>query len=154
MKQQSAMPNFGAGGRSRRPRKAPPEEVVSITNAAEAHSEEMRHRMVKYAITMGIRMVCLAAIFLFDGWYKLIPVVGAVVLPWVAVVIANGGSDITHRETVDLLDEAPRYAVTDGLEGAADGSPAEGEVLTGEIVPDTADETETGQQEEPRHEHP
>lgn len=154
MKQQSAMPNFGAGGRSRRRRNTHSDEVVSITNAAEAHSEEMRQRMVKYAITMGIRMVCLAAIFLFDGWYKLIPVAGAVLLPWVAVVIANGGSDITHRETVELLDEAPHYAVTDGLDGMPDGETPQGDVLTGEIVPDNADETETGHQEEPRHEHP
>lgn len=154
MKQQSAMPNFGAGGRNSRRRNAHFQEVVSITNAAEAHSEEMRQRMVKYAITMGIRMVCLAAIFLFDGWYKLIPVVGAVLLPWIAVVIANGGSDITHRETVDLLDEAPRYAVTGGMDGMSDDDSPEGDILAGEIVPDTADETETGHQEEPRHEHP
>ncbi len=49
-------------------------EVHSITDAAAAHSDEMRQRMIKYAIAMGIRMVCLILIFVVDGWFKLIPV--------------------------------------------------------------------------------
>ena len=65
-------------------------EVHSITDAAAAHSEDMRERMIKYAVAMGIRMVCLILIFVVDGWFKLVAVAGAVFLPWIAVVIANG----------------------------------------------------------------
>ena len=61
-------------------------EVHSITDAAGAHSEDMRQRMIKYALAMGIRMVCLILIFVVDGWLKIIAVAGAVFLPWIAVI--------------------------------------------------------------------
>lgn len=136
MNEQSATPTSGAG-RSGKTRGGEPEfEVHTITNAAEAHSEEMRQRMRKYALTMGIRMVCLVLIFVVDGWFKIIPVVGAVVLPWVAVMIANGGADVVHQETVELLDEAPLYAVDAGDGLLDDADAARADILTGEIVPD------------------
>jgi len=81
-------------------------EVHSITDAATAHSEEMRQRMIKYAVAMGIRMVCLILIFVVDGWFKVLPVIGAVFLPWVAVIIANGG-DQAEVHADSLLDYAP-----------------------------------------------
>src|SRR6476620_4932301 len=81
-------------------------EVHSITDAAAAHSEDMRQRMIKYALAMGIRMVCLILIFVVDGWFKIIAVAGAVFLPWIAVVIANG-SDKAEAHSDLLLDSAP-----------------------------------------------
>lgn len=81
-------------------------EVHSITDAAAAHSEEMRQRMIKYAVAMGIRMVCLILIFVVDGWLKILPIIGAVFLPWFAVVIANG-SDKAEVHADSLLDYAP-----------------------------------------------
>jgi hypothetical protein len=81
-------------------------EVHSITDAATAHSEEMRQRMIKYAVAMGIRMVCLILIFVVDGWFKVLPVIGAVFLPWIAVVIANG-SDKAEIHSDSLLDYVP-----------------------------------------------
>ncbi len=136
MKDQSATPKFGAGRRSKYRNGASDAPVQSITNATVAHSEDMHHRMVQYAVTMGIRMVCLAAIFVFDGWFKLVPVVGAVVLPWVAVMIANGGADVSHQNDVELLDEAPMYALGAPDLPSDDGEASPGDILTGEIVPD------------------
>jgi hypothetical protein len=81
-------------------------EVHSITDAATPHSEEMRQRMIKYAVAMGIRMVCLILIFAVDGWFKLVPALGAVFLPWVAVIIANGG-DKAEIHSEALLDYVP-----------------------------------------------
>ena len=81
-------------------------EVHSITDAAAAHSEDMRERMIKYAVAMGIRMVCLILIFVVDGWFKLVAIAGAVFLPWIAVVIANG-SDKAEVHSDSLLDYAP-----------------------------------------------
>ncbi|MGO2539881.1 MAG: DUF3099 domain-containing protein [Specibacter sp.] len=149
MKDQSATPKSGAGRRSKYRHGAPAGNVQAITNAAVSHSEEMHSRMVKYAVTMGIRMVCLAAIFVFDGWFKLIPVIGAVVLPWVAVVIANGGADIVHQETVELLDEAPMYAVAGGEPAPGDAAEAD-DVLPGEIVPDETAQDQTAPDETSR----
>src|SRR6476469_4689602 len=74
-------------------------EVHSITDAATAHSEEMRQRMIKYAVAMGIRMVCLVLIFVVDGWFKILPVIGAVFLPWFAVVIVTvNDNDEAHSD--------------------------------------------------------
>jgi hypothetical protein len=113
-------------------------EVISITDAAAAHSEDMRERMIKYAVAMGIRMVCLIMIFVVDGWFKLVAVAGAVFLPWIAVVIANG-SDKAEIHSDALLDYTP-YAEL----GAADGSRTaesadaadEPTVLQGELIAD------------------
>lgn len=113
-------------------------DVQSITNAAEAHSQEMRGRMIKYGTTMAIRMVCIAAIFFVDGWFKIIPVIGAVILPWVAVMIANGGADITKREEVELLDQAPLYELPSPVVPETDPATI---VLTGEFI--VEDETES-----------
>ncbi len=49
--------------------------------------------MVKYLVMMGIRVACFAAMVLVTpyGWYTWLFAVGAVVLPYIAVVIANVG---------------------------------------------------------------
>jgi hypothetical protein len=113
-------------------------EVISITDAAAAHSEDMRERMIKYALAMGIRMVCLILIFVVDGWFKLIAVAGAVFLPWIAVVIANG-SDKAETHSDALLDYTP-YAELGAADysGTADssGDADEPTVLQGELIAD------------------
>lgn len=120
-------------------------EVHSITDAAAAHSEDMRDRMIKYAVAMGIRMVCLIMIFVVDGWLKLVAVAGAVFLPWIAVVIANG-SDKAEIHSDSLLDYTP-YAELEASEVPWDGD-AEGEqptVLQGELISDEEDDDGRGQ---------
>jgi hypothetical protein len=118
-------------------------EVHSITDAATAHSEEMRQRMIKYAVAMGIRMVCLILIFVVDGWFKLVPVLGAVFLPWVAVIIANGGdkAEIHSDALLDYVpvgeleapdaDAGPSAASGPGAAGAEDASMT---LLQGELI--------------------
>ncbi len=112
-------------------------EVHSITDAATAHSEEMRQRMIKYAVAMGIRMVCLILIFVVDGWFKVLPVIGAVFLPWIAVIIANG-SDKAEIHSDSLLDYAPMAELD--APGPAAGPPADGNddssmtLLQGELI--------------------
>lgn len=115
-------------------------EVHSITDAAAAHSEEMRQRMIKYAVAMGIRMVCLILIFVVDGWLKILPVIGAVFLPWFAVIIANG-SDTAEVHADSLLDSAPLAqldAPAAGPAGQGDAGPDDPSMtlLQGELVDD------------------
>ncbi|MET3720444.1 MULTISPECIES: DUF3099 domain-containing protein [unclassified Arthrobacter] len=119
--------------------------VHSITDAGTAHSEDMHRRMMKYALAMGIRMVCLILIFVVDGWFKLVMVAGAVFLPWIAVVIANG-SDKAEVHSDSLLDYAPLAE----LEGTAwqpeqnDANPSavlQGELVDGELTDDDDDPT-------------
>lgn len=111
-------------------------EVHSITDAAAAHSEDMRDRMIKYAVAMGIRMVCIVLIFVVDGWFKIIAIAGAVFLPWIAVVIANG-NDKAEDHSESLLD----YVAVPEIERSpeADQPPVDAPtVLQGELVDDEA----------------
>ncbi|HEU4667290.1 MAG TPA: DUF3099 domain-containing protein [Arthrobacter sp.] len=117
--------------------------VHSITDAATAHSEDMRQRMIKYALAMGIRMVCLILIFVVDGWFKIVAVAGAVFLPWIAVVIANG-SDKAEAHSDLLLDSAP-LAELEAPPAASAGEEHGSEVLQGELIDDD-DETTSGQE--------
>ena len=45
--------------------------------------------MIKYSITMGIRTICVVLCIFARGWWLLVCAVGAVVLPYFAVVLAN-----------------------------------------------------------------
>jgi hypothetical protein len=118
-------------------------EVHSITDAAGAHSEDMRKRMIKYALAMGIRMVCLILIFVVDGWFKILMVAGAVFLPWIAVVIANG-NDKAEAHSDLLLDSAPLAEIESPPQPSAAERPGD-EVLQGELI---NDDDETGPGEE------
>jgi hypothetical protein len=61
----------------------------SITSLPLSPDEERRHRMIKYSVAMGIRVVCLIVAVLVPGWWAAVPIVAAVFLPYFAVVIAN-----------------------------------------------------------------
>jgi len=60
-------------------------------------SEDIRYRQNRYLIMMGIRVVCFAvAIVLFVvhlRWLVLVPAVGAIFIPYIAVIFANGGRE-------------------------------------------------------------
>jgi hypothetical protein len=71
------------------PRRKP--ETVLITEAEWSLAAQHAARKKRYAITMGIRTVCLilAAVFYQIVWLMLILAILGTVLPWVAVVMAN-----------------------------------------------------------------
>ena len=117
--------------------------VHSITDAATPHSEDMHRRMMKYALAMGIRMVCLILIFVVDGWLKLVMVAGAVFLPWIAVVIANGG-DQAEVHSDSLLDSAP-LAELESPDWPPEQEENPSAVLQGELIDDD-DEPTHGQE--------
>ncbi|MEV7604292.1 DUF3099 domain-containing protein [Paenarthrobacter sp. NPDC089322] len=110
-------------------------EVHSITDAAAAHSEDMRDRIIKYAVAMGIRMVCIILIFVVDGWFKIIAVAGAVFLPWIAVVIANG-SDKAEDHSESLLDDVAAAEIEGSSHPEEEDASNDVTVLQGEIVED------------------
>ena len=60
-------------------------------------SDDIAYRQRRYLIMMGIRAVCfIAAILLFvnhAGWLTAIPLVGAIIIPYFAVIFANGGRE-------------------------------------------------------------
>jgi len=55
--------------------------------------------MIKYSITMSIRVLCIFAMLFVDGWWLAVCAAGAIFLPYVAVVLANVASP-TRRQPV------------------------------------------------------
>lgn len=51
----------------------------------------MDARVFKYAVSMSVRMACILLVFVVPWPYRWVFIVGAVVLPYVAVVLANAG---------------------------------------------------------------
>jgi Protein of unknown function (DUF3099) len=74
------------------PRPRRPEPVL-ITEAQVSQAEQHAARKKRYAITMGVRGICivLAAVFYQIVWLMLLFAVLGAVLPWIAVVMANDG---------------------------------------------------------------
>lgn len=69
---------------------------VVITDAAQSPAEELRHRQNRYILMMTLRACCLIAAAILAmlrvpllALWALILLVGAVVLPWLAVILAN-----------------------------------------------------------------
>jgi hypothetical protein len=66
-----------------------------VTEAHRPKSEDISHRERRYLITMAIRVVCfVVAVVLFAqglGWLAAIPILGAITIPYFAVVVANTG---------------------------------------------------------------
>ena len=68
--------------------------VQRVTAARGSHTEDVSRRMRNYAFSMGIRTLCVVAFIIsFPHWYAWLFVPGAVLLPYVAVIIANAGRE-------------------------------------------------------------
>jgi hypothetical protein len=68
----------------------PDGDAVRITTAATSRREEIAARQRRYVWSMAVRTACfVAAIAVGPGWLRWVLVAGAVLLPYVAVVMAN-----------------------------------------------------------------
>lgn len=70
-------------------------EVQAITDAGVALSEDQAGRMKRYFASMMIRTACFILAVILPSPYRWFALVGAVTLPYIAVVVANAG-----RETI------------------------------------------------------
>ncbi|MFF5259568.1 DUF3099 domain-containing protein [Actinomadura viridis] len=73
-------------------------EVYTVTNAPKPMSEDIQYRQRRYLISMSIRTGCfLGAVFAGVAgaplWLIGLLVVGAVFLPYISVIFANGGRE-------------------------------------------------------------
>lgn len=65
-------------------------DAVRITTASAGRNADIAKRQKRYLLSMGLRTVCfVAAILVGPGWLRWVLVAGALVLPYVAVVMAN-----------------------------------------------------------------
>ncbi|MGY2703440.1 DUF3099 domain-containing protein [Nocardioides sp. HB32] len=69
------------------------DEAVRITTASSSRDADIAARQRRYVVSMGIRTVCFVAAIVAAlaglGWLWPIFIAGALVLPYVAVVMAN-----------------------------------------------------------------
>lgn len=92
------------------------EETVSITSAAESHSAELAGRQRRYLISMGIRTACFIGFIAVPGPARWVLLVGAVFLPYVAVILANAGVR-RPSTTAEFVRPEPAGELTDGHDG-------------------------------------
>jgi hypothetical protein len=82
-------------------------ESFDITSAPKRLSSDLVARQRRYLISMIIRTVCFLLTVFLPSPYRWFALAGAMVLPYVAVVIANAG-----RETVlpgtNIMSKKPR----------------------------------------------
>lgn len=82
------------------------DEVVTVTTARLSHSADIALRQRRYAITQGVRVLCvvlgvaLPVPIVFRG----LLFVGAVVLPWLGVVAANAGPTVARRKKTAIVE--------------------------------------------------
>lgn len=92
------------------------DQPQSLTNLPPSPGEDRRARTIRYSIAMAVRTLCvIACILARDSWILvLIFGIGAIALPYIAVVFANVGAASQSTATAVLpvpvvpVLEAPR----------------------------------------------
>lgn len=133
-----------------------------ITTADTALDDDMKSRIIKYSITMGIRTFCfVAAYFMFRADLTVlmwICVGGAVILPYPAVIFANAGRERTNDDAAALLDGAPMPELPPATGETISSDTISGETIPGDTIPGEADDAasaeETGSADETPHADP
>jgi DUF3099 family protein len=113
----------------------PPEEpVYSVTAARRGTSDDLGQRQKRYLISMGIRTICFVLAVVTHGPIRWVFVAAAVVLPYVAVVMANavgsgaGAAPTAYVPQQAALGSAERTILNDS--GAAHRPTPDGEPVT------------------------
>ena len=103
--------------------------VHVVTQARRSLSDDINFRQRRYLLMMGIRAACFViAVVMFVnhlGWLTVIPAVGAIFIPYFAVVFANGGREPSN--TRGFMEYQPNLPATRGPAGPADPSPENGD---------------------------
>lgn len=97
------MDSMGASSRDRASRSgiSDRQEPIRITTAAASAEVDVASRQRRYLFSMAVRTVCfVGAVVVGPGWLRWVLVAGAVLLPYVAVVIAN---NVQRREDPQTL---------------------------------------------------
>lgn len=93
-----------------------------ITSASSrGRSLDVEERQKRYTISMLVRTGCFVAFLFVPGWWKIVALAGAAIIPAVAVVLANGED---HRPLPEVAadDDTSRRALPVG------------EIIPGDIV--------------------
>lgn len=83
------------------PEKAAKSVSASISNVGEPLSIDQSSRARKYFISMMVRTACFILAVILPSPYRWVALFGAVVLPYIAVVVANAGREgVRGRATI------------------------------------------------------
>jgi hypothetical protein len=106
--------------------------VHGITSARSSQTEDAAARTYKYLISMAIRTVCFVLVIVVPSPWRWFFAVGAVVLPYVAVVVANVGGtprspgpEVVGTTPLVLDGPPPREGTRTRVVVVDDQSPAE-----------------------------
>jgi hypothetical protein len=82
------------------------EQVVMVTTARLSHSDDINLRERRYVRTQLVRVVCvvLGVTLPVPVAVKLLLFVGALVLPWFGVVMANAGPVVSRRRKTAIVE--------------------------------------------------
>jgi hypothetical protein len=94
-------------------------EAVRITSAAASRNEDIARRQKKYLLSMSLRTICfvgaIVTALLGLRWVWPFLIAGALILPYIAVVMANAAT--TRTEGFALMDQgAPQRQLGPGSE--------------------------------------
>lgn len=76
--------------------------IYTITQVGERQTDH-RGRNRHYMWAMGIRMLCFALALATSGWLQFTLLAGSLILPWIAVVVANAGRENGFRSAPEPL---------------------------------------------------
>ena len=88
------------------------EQPQSVTSIGQSPEEERRGRVVRYSLIMLVRLICIFLAVAFPGGAVMwLGFIGAIFLPYVAVVLANAVSSGTHKTKAKAA-EAPTLVIS------------------------------------------
>ena len=97
--------------------------VHRITSAPVGLEADVAARTRRYLLSMGVRTACFVLAIACEGWLRWTFVVGAVALPYLAVVFANGGREPSRPVTTVFVPDDTR-ALGPGASAPAERGPA------------------------------
>jgi hypothetical protein len=115
-----------------------PSSVHVVTQARRSLSDDITYRQRRYLLMMGIRALCFViAVVLFlnhFGWLTAIPAIGAIVIPYFAVVFANGGREpdntrgfMEYQPNVPATRDSSKPSEANGVNGRRPAGPGSGD---------------------------
>jgi hypothetical protein len=89
-------------------------EVHRITDAGVSLTDDQAGRQRRYLIAMSIRTLCVLGAVLAPSPWRWVLAVGAVILPYIAVVMANAGRELSDGNGVRVALRSDRKSLGRG----------------------------------------
>ena len=88
--------------------KKPDVLVHDISGVRESLTVNQAQRSRRYMWSMSIRLACFVAALWVDGPLRWILLAGSLVLPWIAVVVANAGREGGNSTSTSYINQSGR----------------------------------------------